>query len=186
MKRIAFSSVLVVLFILVCGMNGMGQIPQTLSYQGVLTDDSGNAVSDGTRNLTFKLYDTATDGTQLWTETQSVDVSNGLFNVILGSVTALTLDFDWCDQAVTIWRLAEAGAPFGLKITLLKTADLGVEIYLPAIFLNPFPLPDVSGDKAKRTFSVSAKAQAADVTNTTSGTTKYAINVVGLNSESSI
>ncbi len=42
------------------------QIPQTMSYQGVLTDANGTAIADGPVNLTFKLYDAATDGTLLW------------------------------------------------------------------------------------------------------------------------
>ena len=98
----------------------------------------------------------------------------------------LTMEFDWCDKSMTVWRLAEAGSAFGLKVTLLKTANLGIDLYFPAIFLKPFALPDVSGDKAKRTFSVSAKAQQSDVTNTTSGTTQYALNLVIRNSEASI
>ena len=42
------------------------QIPQTMSYQGLLTDTAGNPVADGPVDLTFKLYDAATDGTLLW------------------------------------------------------------------------------------------------------------------------
>ncbi len=71
-----------------------GQIPQTLSYQGVLTDASGTVVADGNYNLTFKLYEAATGGTAIWTETQTVAVSNGIFAVILGSQTPLTPAFD--------------------------------------------------------------------------------------------
>lgn len=70
-----------------------GQIPQTMSYQGVLTEANGNPVN-GSVSLTFKLYDAATGGTKLWEETQQVTVINGLFNVILGSVNPLTLPFD--------------------------------------------------------------------------------------------
>jgi hypothetical protein len=61
---------------------------------------------------------------------------------------AVTLEFDWCDQATTIWDLAEAGQAFGLKVPILKTANLGVEIYLPALFISPFPFPDIAGDKS--------------------------------------
>lgn len=98
----------------------------------------------------------------------------------------LTLEFDWCDHAVTLWRLANLGSPITLKATLLKTANLGVEMYFPAVFMAPFALPDMKGDKAKQTFTVEATAEATPVTNTTSGTTKYAVNVVILNTEASI
>jgi hypothetical protein len=80
-----------------------GQIPQTISYQGLLTDAAGAIVPDGNYNLTFKLYDAPTGGTALWTEQQSVPVQNGIFNVILGSVVALNLPFDrlyWLEVAV--------------------------------------------------------------------------------------
>ena len=71
-----------------------GQIPQTMSYQGVVTDASGVAV-DGNVDLTFRLWGAATAGTQLWTETQAgVAVNNGIINVILGSVNPLNIPFD--------------------------------------------------------------------------------------------
>lgn len=98
----------------------------------------------------------------------------------------LTLEFDWCDQAVTLWRLANLGIPVTLKATFLKTANLGVELYFPAVFMSPFALPNVAGDKAKRTYTVEATAEAVNVTNTTSGVTKMAINMVVLNTEATI
>jgi len=67
-------------------------IPHLLNYQGVLNDPDGNRVSDGTYHMTFGIYDSAADGTQLWTETQDVDVSGGLFNVLLGDVKPIPLD----------------------------------------------------------------------------------------------
>jgi microcystin-dependent protein len=69
------------------------QIPQLISYQGVLTDNSGNLVSDGNYNLTFNLYTVAVGGSSIWTETQSVTTSQGVFNVNLGSVTSFTIGF---------------------------------------------------------------------------------------------
>ena len=84
---------LTVLLSLCMATFAFGQIPQTMSYQGVLTEANGNPVN-GSVSLTFKLYDAATGGTKLWEETQQVTVTNGLFNVILGSVNPLTLPFD--------------------------------------------------------------------------------------------
>jgi len=98
----------------------------------------------------------------------------------------LTLEFDWCDHAVTLWRLANAGTPVTLKAVFLKSANLGVELYFPAVFLAPFALPDVAGDKAKQTYTVEATAESAAVTNTTSGTTTMAMNMVVLNTEATI
>ncbi len=69
-------------------------VPQTMNYQGVLKDASGSVVSDGTYSMTLRIYNVATGGTELWTETQSVTVAGGLFDVVLGTVAAIDLAFD--------------------------------------------------------------------------------------------
>ena len=69
-------------------------IPKYINFQGKLTDDIGNPVADGSYSITFRLYSAQTGGTALWTETQSVTVSGGVFNVALGTETALTLAFN--------------------------------------------------------------------------------------------
>lgn len=95
MKRLIFLGALFfVLIPILSEQVCLGQIPQTISYQGILTDAGATAIPDGSYNLTFKLYHAATDGTLLWSETQAVSVSNGLFNVILGSVNPLNIPFD--------------------------------------------------------------------------------------------
>ncbi len=45
-----------------------GAIPQTMGYQGKLTDGSGNAVADSNYSLTFSIYDVSGGGSALWTE----------------------------------------------------------------------------------------------------------------------
>lgn len=73
----------------------LGAIPETISYQGLLTNASGVPVADGNYNLVFRIYNFESGGTALWTETySSVVVSKGIFNVILGSKTPLVLPFD--------------------------------------------------------------------------------------------
>jgi len=65
-------------------------IPQLINYQGKLTDNAGNP-QNGNFDMTFKIYNAAIGGTEYWNETQTgVTVTNGLFNVILGSVTLIT------------------------------------------------------------------------------------------------
>ena len=59
-------------------------IPKLISYQGTLNDANGLPVSS-TVSITFKIFDIETGGVALWSETQNVPVSNGLFNVKLGS-----------------------------------------------------------------------------------------------------
>ncbi len=91
MKNLTFFSVLLFVFTV---QNIWGDIPRTLNYQGILTDNNREVVPDNNYELTFKLYDSATDGTVLWSETQSVSVADGVFNAILGSVNPLNIPFD--------------------------------------------------------------------------------------------
>jgi hypothetical protein len=69
-------------------------IPQTISYQGYLTEVGGIPVNSSGVSIVFKLYNASSGGTALWTETQSVPVGNGIYQVILGSVTPISLPFD--------------------------------------------------------------------------------------------
>jgi len=61
------------------------QIPQLINYQGKITRN-GNPVS-GAVAITFSIYATSTGGTPLWSETQTVTLAEGIFEVLLGSVT---------------------------------------------------------------------------------------------------
>jgi len=73
------------------------QVPREINYQGKLTDPSGVAV-DGITAITFDLFDVSTGGTPLWTEVHpTVDVSHGLFDVHLGSITALPTSIDFSE-----------------------------------------------------------------------------------------
>jgi hypothetical protein len=72
-----------------------GAVPQMITYQGLLTDDTGAPVADGDYSLTFRIYDAETGRNELWSETQAtVPVNGGLFEVHLGSITPFALDFD--------------------------------------------------------------------------------------------
>ena len=63
-------------------------VPQLINYQGMLSDAEGEPV-DGPLSIQFTIWDAAVEGTSLWTETQSVTLSDGVFNVLLGSSTAI-------------------------------------------------------------------------------------------------
>ncbi len=70
------------------------QVPQTLHYQGVLTDAEGTAVTDGSYSITFRIYDSFATISPIWEETQAVNVSKGIFSVTLGTSEDLDLPFD--------------------------------------------------------------------------------------------
>lgn len=62
-------------------------VPETLNYQGTLTDSSGNPLT-GTQSLTFRLHSEAASAVEnaFWVETQNVVLdNNGRFSVTLGA-----------------------------------------------------------------------------------------------------
>ncbi|MEE4178395.1 MAG: tail fiber domain-containing protein [Bacteroides sp.] len=61
-------------------------VPATIDFQGRLYDSGGSPVN-ATLSIKFSLYDIGSGGTALWTETKSVQVTDGLFQVKLGEVT---------------------------------------------------------------------------------------------------
>jgi hypothetical protein len=85
-----FVTVLSVLAILLLAAVSTADVPRLINYQGILTDSGGQPV-DGSHDLTFKIYpDSGAATPALWTEQHlGVDVDDGLFNVILGSNTAI-------------------------------------------------------------------------------------------------
>lgn len=92
-------------------------IPHLINYQGMLTESDGTSpVEDGNYSLGFKIFGSESGPDSLWWEYHSsVNVTNGLFNVILGSVTPLDLSFD-----ATYWLEIKVGGelmPERLKFT---------------------------------------------------------------------
>lgn len=68
-------------------------INQQINYQGKLTDSSNVTVADGLYDVVFKLYTVSSGGSPIWTETRTggnqVQVTSGLFSVMLGSVNSI-------------------------------------------------------------------------------------------------
>ncbi len=62
--------------------------PGRLGFSGRLADAGGTAIS-GTETITFHIYDTETGGSPLWSETQTVSLTGGYFDVALGELSAI-------------------------------------------------------------------------------------------------
>lgn len=107
------------------------QISRTISYQGVLADQAGVPIS-GSHSLQLALYDNATGGIPLWSETQNVTVNKGLFDLIMGTVTPIpaSLLFDH---------------PYFLGITVDGGAELAARTPMTAV---PYALRAVIADQA--------------------------------------
>lgn len=82
----------------------------TIAYQGRLADSGGNALT-GLYNMTFRLYMGAAGGSALWTESwtgaDAVEVSDGLFNVLLGSMTPIPQSV--IEDNETLWLGVKVG-----------------------------------------------------------------------------
>ena len=70
-----------------------------INYQGKLMTTGEQPVTDGDYNMTFRLCSDSNCATVLWTEVREgvnkVPIKNGLFSVLLGSVTNLdSVDFN--------------------------------------------------------------------------------------------
>ena len=95
--------VVVGLLALAVGLAG-AEIPEKINYQGLLVDTDTDEPLVGSYDMTFGLYDLSEGGTLLWGEPQTVSVdTTGVFSVILGSVTPITVAFDgpvWLEVGV--------------------------------------------------------------------------------------
>ena len=111
MKR---SLTLTALSFLVLAQLSLAQVPQTISYQGVLRD-AGNLANDA-YTLRFKLFDVATGGIALgtpeWSEDHTTTVTDGVFSVVLGSISVFS------DAAIRFTQ------PYWLEIAIVDGATV--------------------------------------------------------------
>lgn len=133
-------------------------VPLNFSNQGRLFDAAGVAV-DGPTDITFRLYNAATGGTELWTETHTaLDFDNGYYSVQLGDIAALdTANFDGNvsymslqvgTTAETVDRMALISVPYAIRAQDAEYAlDLapGLNIDANEIRINGTTIIDSSG-----------------------------------------
>jgi hypothetical protein len=82
MKTVITLSVIVVL--LAIPLTGNAQIPKMIAYQGVLADPAGVPKPDATYTITFRLYETSSGGSAVWSEQKNLVTTRGLFSTRLG------------------------------------------------------------------------------------------------------
>ena len=71
--------------VLVAVAVALAAVPQTITYQGILTHTGGTPVN-GTVQMQFSLYSSATATVPLWSEShQNVQVTQGRYSVVLGN-----------------------------------------------------------------------------------------------------
>ena len=99
------------------------QAPRLVPYQGTLTD--GGVPVTAATPVTFRLFEAATGGAALWTETQTVAPdATGTFSVRLGSDTGLDITFDR-----PLWLEVEVGGTVLGPRTALGVAPYALGLY---------------------------------------------------------
>lgn len=124
------------------------KLPQQMNYQGVLKDDDGNLI-DGSHELTLTLYRWRRIGLtaswqEVYSETQTVEVNDGLFNVVIGQVNPLDPDnFGGLYQYLVI-----SGGNLELGVKVDGGAELTPRVKLLPVpyafraeYVNRFPAP---------------------------------------------
>jgi hypothetical protein len=92
MQNILKLSLLLINVVFLFSVNSDAAVPQLINYQGRLTNSVG-APLDTTASLIFQVYADSNGITGLWDETHpAVAVSDGLFQVMLGSITPIPQD----------------------------------------------------------------------------------------------
>jgi hypothetical protein len=81
-----FSVVLAILMLSLLSAVAAG--PSTVSYQGRLATSSDSPVADGPYSATFSLWTGSSGGSQVWTESQTIQCAKGLFSCELGSLNS--------------------------------------------------------------------------------------------------
>ncbi|TXI33971.1 MAG: hypothetical protein E6Q53_02105, partial [Candidatus Moraniibacteriota bacterium] len=71
-------------------------INQQISFQGKVVNSNGTNVTNGSYTFVFQLYTVSSGGSNIWTETKSLTVTDGIFQTDLGDTTALpgSVDFN--------------------------------------------------------------------------------------------
>jgi len=129
MRRLLKTLLLLVVFSMGCVF---AAVPDSMNFQGKLTDLSGVAI-EGSYSVTFSIYNVPSGGSSLWSETHgSVIIDHGLFDVILGSVTSLTLDFSvpyWVEISVAgetlTPRLPLTSSPYSFRAAIADSVSGG-------------------------------------------------------------
>jgi microcystin-dependent protein len=103
------SLALITTVVLMTALAGLAadKVPPLVNYQGKLLNNSGSIVPNGNYQLEFRVWSAASGGSLSWGRTYPVNVTDGLFNVVLGDgggvisgaqTTNLVAAFDGSDR----------------------------------------------------------------------------------------
>lgn len=70
-------------------------INKRINFQGKVVNNDGTNVTNGSYTFVFTIYDASSAGTNLWSESKSVTVTDGIFQTDLGDTTTLPASIDF-------------------------------------------------------------------------------------------
>ncbi|MFC1767126.1 hypothetical protein ACFLZ2_01045 [Candidatus Margulisiibacteriota bacterium] len=137
----------------------LAAVPEIMTYQGRLVDDTGEA-QNGSFNMEFKLYNVESGGSALWTEAISnVPVTDGRFNVILGETTPVpSAEFTGQDLWLGINVAADGEMVPRMKVT---TVGYAFRAYSADTLdgTDPSGFVEISGDTMTGSLTIGAYGQ---------------------------
>jgi hypothetical protein len=128
-RGLAAAFIMVLVALAVATSYAQQGIPKKVTYQGVLIDTTGIPVCDSVWNVDLSIYSTAAGGTALW---NTVTTSGGVFSVVLGDKTPLTISFDqhlWIGTSINNQpeltpRVFLTAVPYALNALNAKSAEI--------------------------------------------------------------
>ena len=118
--------------------------PARLTYQGYLTDGDGVALATNAPknyNVVFRMFNTQTGGTSLWSEQQTLTVDKGYFSVLLGEGAVVGSGGSQEPRPAlgTLFSAADASDRF-VEVTVLGIGSSGGDVtILPRLRLLTSP-----------------------------------------------
>ncbi len=133
MKYAAVSLTTMILIILTFAATVSADVPNSMNYQGRLTDNLGNPVPDAAYAVVFRIYDGT--GAIQWEESHTVTTTDGYFSVQLGSngspLTGDVFDVAECWLGITVGNDSELAprtllstVPYAFKTGEVQSNDI--------------------------------------------------------------
>jgi hypothetical protein len=117
------SCILCMVLCIAAAQAGWAQVPETMNYQGILMDMNGVVAPDGLYDMTFRIYSSKESGLPLWTESHTgVQVGQGIFSVILGSLSPLAESQTPFDKPYWLGIEVDGGGEISPRIELVSSA----------------------------------------------------------------
>ncbi|MBN2261960.1 MAG: hypothetical protein JW735_03545, partial [Prolixibacteraceae bacterium] len=131
-----YLKIAILMLVLFLGFGVFAQVPQRISYQAVIRDNSGNLVISDDVSLRITIQSKTTIGgaiSDLYTETHSVTTNeNGLVTLFIGGGTPVLGTFDaivWTNNKSTRRLKVEVDPTGGTSYVLVGTSDISSTPY---------------------------------------------------------